>query len=156
VVHPRCLDRYTFGPKVFVSANESFSLSSLTRLLRGCGCRQSKLAFSDKHQVADVYQRVREIGQDPDGIPFKNEVETHDHAPTDAPIPERYRNHAFTLPLGCDPLNKETHRENGVPDQTKDDEITPVQAKEPIFLADPGDSNDCKYVHKRLTDSAIS
>src|SRR5438067_2163189 len=132
------------------------SLSGLTRFLRWRGRRGSKLSFPDKHQVADVYQRIGEISQDPDGVPFENEVETHDHAPADAPIPERYRDHAFSLPLRRDPLNKETHRKNSVPDQTKDNEITPVEAKEPIFLPDPGDSNDCKYIHKRLTDSAIS
>src|SRR5439155_8523192 len=122
------------------------SLSGLAWFLRRRSCGQSKLAFPDKHQVADVYQRVGEIGQNPDGVPFENEVETHDHAAANAPIPERDWDHTFTLPLGCDPLNEEAHRENSVPDQTKDDEITPVEAKESIFLADPGDSDDCECV----------
>src|SRR5438552_12685153 len=130
------------------------SLVNFTRLLRGRGCGKSKLAFPDKHQIADVNQRIGEIGQDPNRIPFENKVETHDHAAADAPIPERDRDHAFLLTLRREPLNQESHRENCVPDETEDDEITPVQTKEAIFLSDPGDSDDCKCVHKRLTDSA--
>src|SRR5207248_9985650 len=100
--------------------------------------------------------RIWEIGQDANRIPFENEVETHDHAAADAPIPKGHRDHAFFLTLGRDPLNKETNREDSVPDKAEDDEITPVQTKEAIFLSDPGDSDDCEYVHKRLTHLAIS
>src|SRR5439155_11500301 len=107
-------------------------------------------------QIADVNQRIWEIGQDPNRIPFENEVETHDHAAADAPIPERDRDYTFTLPLRREPLDKESHRENGIPDETEDNEITPVQTKEAIFLSNPGDSDDCECVHKRLTDSAIA
>src|SRR5438034_9946575 len=128
------------------SVIKSLPLSDFSRLLRGRSCGESKLAFPDKHQVTDVNQRIGEIGQDPNRIPFENEVETHDHAAADAPIPERHRDHAFTLPLRREPLNEKSHRENSVPDKAEDDEITPVQTKEAIFLSDPVDSDDCEYV----------
>jgi hypothetical protein len=76
-----------------------FSLASFARLLRGRGGGQCKLAFPDKYQIADVYHRIGEIGQDADRVTLEDEVEAHDHAPGDAPIPERDRDHALALPL---------------------------------------------------------
>jgi hypothetical protein len=60
------------------------------------------------------------------------------------------------LPFGGKPLDKETHREKSVPNETKDHEITPIQTEKAVFLPDPGDSNNCEYVHRQLTDWAIS
>ena len=112
--------------------------------------------FPDKHQIANVNQRVREIGQDANRIAPENEVNAHERASGNAPVPEGHRNHTFALPFGGEPLDNETHREKGVPDETKDHEITPIQTEEPIFLPDPGDGDKCECVHKQLIDSAIS
>src|SRR5439155_11151960 len=125
-------------------------------MLRGRGGGEGEFAFPDQHQIADVNQRVRQIRQDANRIAPENEVNAHEGASGNAPVPERHRNHAFALPFGGDPLDKETHREKGVPNEAKDHEITPIQTKESVFLPDPGDSDKCEYVHKQLGDSAIS
>jgi hypothetical protein len=127
------------------------SLSGFARVLRGRGSGESKLAFTDQHQVANVNKRVREISQDADGIASENEVQAHERASGDAPVPERNWNYAFTLSLGCDPLNEETHREKSVPDKAENHQVTPVQAKESVFFADPGDSDKCECVHRQST-----
>ena len=75
-------------------------------------------------------------------VSLENEVEAHDDTAGDAPIPERHWNHTIAPPLGGDPLHQKTHRENSVPDQAKNDKITPVQTEETMFLADPGDSDN--------------
>jgi hypothetical protein len=49
----------------------NLSLSSFARLLRWRGCGKSKPPFPDKHQITDVYQRVRKIGQDADRVAFE-------------------------------------------------------------------------------------
>lgn len=132
------------------------SLVLFARFLRGRGGGESKPAFSDQHQIANVNHRVREIRQDANRIAPENEVNAHEGASGNAPVPERHRNHTFALPLGSEPLDKETHREKGVRNETKDHEITPIQTEEPVFLPDPGDGDDGKCIHRQLTDWAIS
>src|SRR6266496_5853632 len=101
-------------------------------MLRRRGRGEGKFALSDQHQIANVNHRVRQIRQNANRIAPENEVNAHENASGNAPVPERDRNHTFTLPLGSEPLDKETHREKGVPYEAKDHEITPIQTEEPI------------------------
>ena len=117
-------------------------------MLRRRGGGEGKFAFPDQHQIANVNQRVWEISENSNRIAPENEVNAHKNASRDAPVPKRYRNHAFALPFGGDPLHKETHREKSVPDEAEDHEITPIEAKKPVFFADPGDCDKCECVHR--------
>jgi hypothetical protein len=124
-------------------------------MLGRCGRSESKPAFPNQHQVSNVNKRVWQISENPNGISSENKIETHEDASGNAPVPERYWNHAFALPLRREPLDKETHREKSVPYEAEDHEITPIETKEAVFFTYPGDSNNCQCVHKQLTDSAI-
>jgi hypothetical protein len=130
---------------------EPRALLYFARVLRRRGGSESKFAFPDQHQIANVNHRVRQIRQDANRIAPENEVNAHERASGNTPVPERYRNHTFALPFGGEPLDKETHREKGVPNETKDHEITPIKTEEPIFLSDPGDSNKCEHVHRQCS-----
>jgi hypothetical protein len=124
-------------------------------MLGRCGRGESKPALPNQHQIANVNERVGEIRQNANRISSENKIETHEDASGNAPVPERYWDHAFALPLRGKPLDEETHREKSVPYEAEDHEITPIETKEAVFLSDPGDSDDCDCVHKRLTGSAI-
>jgi len=114
------LGHCAFNPKALVIAYESPSSVCLARMLRGCGCCESEPAFPDQHQIANVNERVRQISQNANRISSENEVKAHNYAACDAPVPERYWNHTFALPLRGHPLDKETHREKSVPDKAED------------------------------------
>ena len=75
------------------------SLIWFARRLRGCGSGESEPAFTDQHQVANVNKGVRQISENADRIAPENEVNAHEGAAGDAPVPERNWNHAFALPL---------------------------------------------------------
>src|SRR5262249_39084385 len=64
-------------------------------------------------------------------------------------------NHTFALPLRGNPLDKKPHRKGEVPDKAKDNEIAPVQAKEPVFFANPGDCDKCESVHKQCDGESV-
>ena len=117
------------------------------RVLRRRRRSRSRAAFSNKHQIANVYQRVRQVRQYANGVSSENKIQAHDQAASDAPIPERYRDDAFPLPFGRKPLDKKTHREKDVPDEAKDHDITPIQTEEPVFFPDPRDGDKCECVH---------
>src|SRR5262249_2818721 len=89
-------------------------------------------------------------------VATENKVHAHEHAAGDAPVPKRDWNHTFALSLRGHPLYEKTHREKSVPDETQYHEITPIEAKKPVFFSDPSDCDKCECVHRRLTDSAIS
>jgi hypothetical protein len=125
-------------------------------VLRGRGSGESKLAFSDQHQIANVNKRVWEIRENTNRITPKNKVNAHENTSGDAPIPKRDWDNTFALAFRGKPLDKKTHREQGVPNEAKDHEITPIQAKESVFFADPGESNNCDCVHRQLIDSVMS
>src|SRR5919198_5560181 len=110
----------------------------LARLLRRCCRGEGKFASLNKDEVADVNQRVWQIRENTDGVASKNKVKTHDDAAGNAPVPKRNRNHAFALAFGSEPLNNETHRENQVSDQAENNQVTPIEAEETMFPADPG------------------
>ena len=57
-------------------------------MLRRRGSGGSGLALLDQHQVPNIDQRVRKIGEDADWVAFENEVEAHDDAAADAPVPK--------------------------------------------------------------------
>src|SRR4029077_12642757 len=75
----------------------------LAGMLRGRGGSGRRAALSNQHQIANVDQRVRKIGEDADRIALKDEIKAHDHAASDAPIPKRDRYYAFALSLRGDP-----------------------------------------------------
>src|SRR5437868_14256367 len=110
-------------------------------MLRGRGRGERELAFSDAHQVANVNQRVWQIRENANGVATEDEVHAHEHATGTAPIPKRYRNHTFALSLRGHPLYEKRHREMGVPVEPEYHEITPIQAKIPVFVSNPRDSD---------------
>src|SRR5437773_1623263 len=124
-------------------------------MLRRCGRGEREPPFSDEHQIANVNQRVWQICENADGVPTEDEVHAHQDAAGNAPVPERYWNHTFALPLGSDPLNEKPHREKSVPDEAKDHEITPIEAKKSVFFSDPSDSNKCERVHRRRHNQSV-
>jgi hypothetical protein len=64
------------------------SLSGFVRLLRRSSGSERKLALPDKHQVADVNDRVRQISENADGISPEKKIQKHHDATGDAPEPE--------------------------------------------------------------------
>jgi hypothetical protein len=44
-------------------------------------------------------------------------------------------------------LNKESRAENELPDKTEDNEIAPVQTKEPMSFPEPSHSDPGKRIH---------
>src|SRR5206468_12374161 len=113
-------------------------LAGFAWVLRRRGSGESELAFPDQHQIANVNERVWKVSQDANGIPSENEINAHEDASRDAPIPERDWDHAFALSLCSEPLDKESHRENSASNEAKDHEITPIQTTEKVFLAELG------------------
>src|SRR5215472_9807734 len=124
-------------------------------MLRGRGRGEREPAFSDEHQVANVNQRVWQIRENADGVATEDEVHAHEHAAGNAPVPERNWNHTFALSLRGHPLNEKPHREKSVRDEAENHEITPVEAKKPVFFSDPSDSDECKYVHRRCHNQSV-
>ena len=119
----------------------------LSRMLRR-RCRSRRIpAFPDKHQVTNVNKRVGQISQNPDRVTSEDKVNTHDNTAGNAPVPERDRNHAFTLSLGSDPLDKKPHREKSVSNEAQNHEVTPIETENPVFFPDPGDCDKCECVH---------
>src|SRR5258707_7954428 len=102
------------------------SLSGFAGMLRRRRGGERELAFSDEHQVANVNERIWQICENADGIATENKIHAHQHAAGNAPIPKRYRNYTFPLSLRGDPLNEKSHREQGVPDEAENHEITPI------------------------------
>jgi hypothetical protein len=119
-------------------------------VLRRRGSRESELAFPYQHQIANVNERVWKVSQDTNRIASEDEVEAHERASGNAPVPERYWDDTFALSLRGEPLDKETHREKSVPDKTENHNITPIQTKESVFFSDPGDSDNGEHIHRQL------
>jgi hypothetical protein len=119
-------------------------------MLRRRRSGKGEFALPNEHQVADVNKRVGEIRKNPNRIASKNKVNAHEYASRNAPVPERDRDNAFTLSFRGDPLDEKPHREKSVSNEAKDHEITPIQTKKSVLLPDPGDSDECKCVHRQL------
>src|SRR6516162_8265263 len=124
-------------------------------MLRGRGRGECELAFSDEHQVANVNQRIWQVGENADGVATEDEVHAHEHAAGNAPVPERHWNHAFALTLRGHPLYEKPHREKSVPDEAKNHEITPIEAEKSVFFSDPRDSDECECVHRRSRNRSV-
>src|SRR6202022_1235089 len=107
------------------------------RMLRRRRSGIGELFFPDEHQIANVNDRVWQVGEDANGIAPKKKIQKHQETATDAPVPKRNRDDAFALTFRRPPLDQKTHRESGVPDQAEDHEIIPVQSEEAMFLAVP-------------------
>src|SRR6266576_6964152 len=118
-------------------------------MLRGCSSGESELAFPYQHQIANVNKRVWKVSQYADGVPSENKIEAHQYASGNAPVPERDWDDTFALSLRGEPLNEETRREKSAPNETKDHEVTPIQSKKSVFLPDPGNSDECKCIHRQ-------
>jgi hypothetical protein len=134
----------------YFHSNASAALSRLTRVLRRRRSSKSELALPNQHQVANVNKRVWQIRENPNRIASENEVNAHEHTSGNAPVPERDWDNAFALSFGGEPLDEETHREKSISNETKDHEVTPIQSKKSVFFPDPGNSDECKCVHRQL------
>src|SRR4029077_20736730 len=77
--------RFAFNPRALIIAYESPSSVCLARMLGRCGRGESKPAFTNQHQIANVNQRVWEISENPNGIASENEVNAHENASGNAP-----------------------------------------------------------------------
>ena len=124
-------------------------------MLRGRGRGKREPAFSDEHQVANVNQGIWQIRENSDRIATENKVHAHEHAAGNAPVPERYWDHTFALPFGSDPLHEKPHREKSVPYEAQNHEITPIEAKKPVFFSDPSNSDKCECVHRRGRNQSV-
>ena len=74
-------------------------LSRFTRVLRRRRGSESELSLPNQHQISDVNHRVWQISENADRIAPENEVNAHDSASSDAPVPERDWNYALALSL---------------------------------------------------------
>jgi hypothetical protein len=64
----------------FTGPPSALSLSSFARFLRPGGGGIGKPALTDKHQIADIDHRVREVSENANRIPSENKVKAHDYA----------------------------------------------------------------------------